>query len=567
MPKRLNDDLEEGEIFDDDEEFNNQQSNVTEYSSAVISEGTNLTIKCFQSLYHANSESLHSNNLEIPYQTAVFPEINGDNLKKDKSEIFDNYEENDKECFLDKRVVDEDQPDNELKVLNSEDELEYQSILSDESVDSDNDNNEFSDKIVCSGGIIAANEFHSRIAALTMDTEHITDRRNTKTNEDEMQTDLVEEVLVDDSWIFQSLGGDTEAVNVVEDEKQVHEGSNSQIKQIAELERKFAEEKENYVRNMYSLLVTARAQIAALKKENKKLEMKLQGNCTMNCPKCKHQICLRNNSLKPKYIKVLKGRCAIEMLFNNLEKMEEWLSANYLDINPDGLPVVLELPRKPTLTSTNSLLAPKTNSVRDIRRKSDKVTLTSSTHSVAKRQNTHSARTVNNFNKYSMKQCEKLSHVTRGEKTQDRSNINIAYSSCGKLEKWPRDRKRSGLDKCEEQQRHRILSVHISSDISFDRDQQRCFSSPTSGNFHKSCRNTKLNATKCMTSMPNRKGTDQEDQHPAIDSFRNRFEYRSPSVEYRRRPIRSPVCYKRIEENSYRNCRNRSRPEGIRSLE
>lgn len=79
----------------------------------------------------------------------------------------------------------------------------------------------------------------------------------------------------------------------------------------------------------------------------------------MNCPKCKHQLCLRNNSLKPKYIKVLKGRCAIEMLFDNLGKMEEWLAANHLDINPDGLPVVLELPRKRTLASTNSLLAPK----------------------------------------------------------------------------------------------------------------------------------------------------------------------------------------------------------------
>lgn len=98
------------------------------------------------------------------------------------------------------------------------------------------------------------------------------------------------------------------------------------------------------------------------KKGNILVEMiiyRLQGNCTMNCPKCKHQICLRNNSLKPKYIKVLRGRCVIEMSFDNLEKMEEWLAANYLDINPDGLPVVLEVPQKPTLTSTNSLLAPK----------------------------------------------------------------------------------------------------------------------------------------------------------------------------------------------------------------
>lgn len=70
----------------------------------------------------------------------------------------------------------------------------------------------------------------------------------------------------------QLAGSDTKPVSVT-DEKQIHEG-NSQAKQIIELEKKFAEEKENYVRNMYSLLVTARAQISALKKEITKLEMK-----------------------------------------------------------------------------------------------------------------------------------------------------------------------------------------------------------------------------------------------------------------------------------------------------
>lgn len=71
------------------------------------------------------------------------------------------------------------------------------------------------------------------------------------------------------------IGGDTEAVDVVKDEKQMLcEESNNQAKQIVELGKKFAEEKENYVRNMYSLLVTARTQIAALKKENEKLKMR-----------------------------------------------------------------------------------------------------------------------------------------------------------------------------------------------------------------------------------------------------------------------------------------------------
>lgn len=64
-------------------------------------------------------------------------------------------------------------------------------------------------------------------------------------------------------------------MDVARNKKQMlHEESNSHTKQIVELERKFSEEKEHYVRNMYSLLTTARTQIAALKKENDKLKMK-----------------------------------------------------------------------------------------------------------------------------------------------------------------------------------------------------------------------------------------------------------------------------------------------------
>lgn len=80
--------------------------------------------------------------------------------------------------------------------------MECQSNLDDESED---DNSAFSDEIVCSEGIIAASEFQSKMAALTMDAEYITDG-NTLADENEMQKDLVEEVPVDDGWIFQSLG-------------------------------------------------------------------------------------------------------------------------------------------------------------------------------------------------------------------------------------------------------------------------------------------------------------------------------------------------------------------------
>uniref|UniRef100_A0A1I7VBH4 Uncharacterized protein n=1 Tax=Loa loa TaxID=7209 RepID=A0A1I7VBH4_LOALO len=629
MPKSLSDDLEEGEICDD-EEIVIKQSNIAEYSNKAISERTNLTAECFQSSYLVSSGSLCSNNnLEIPYKSVVSSEINDDYLQvnsdeeekkaeEDKCEDFLCYEvdeEDNEECFLHHKIMDMDESEDELKVTNFQDELvEYQSNSDDELDYDDKDNSDFSDEIVCSEGIIAANEFHSKMAALAMDTEGGIDR-NVTANEDEMRTNLTEEVPVDDSWIFHSLDetprivvrgnetmdscmlpesegilkeqqaemdlskfevmidvtvpghlncADTETMDVVRDEKpMLYEGSNIYAKQIVELERKFAEEKENYVRNMYSLLVTARAQIETLKKENKKLEMKLQGNCAMSCPKCKHQICIRNNSLKPKYIKVLRGRFAIEMLFDNLAKMEEWLAANYLDVNPDELPVVLELPRKPTLTSTNSLLAPKTNSFNN-RRNTDKVAPTSSTvsqnpgsvHPVATRQNMELARASSNFSKHYAKQHEKLNHMTRDEKEQERVNSSTPYDSCGKREKRSHARKRSGSDKYEEQQRNRILSTYPSPDRSFDHDQRQRSSFSKSRSHHRSRLNTKLNVTNCMTSTSDRKLTDRKDQPTTINNFGNRFESRSPSREYCRRPVKSPVCNRPVKKSSYQNCRN-----------
>lgn len=83
--------------------------------------------------------------------------------------------------------------------------MEYQSNLDDESDDDDNDNSGFSDEIVCSEGIIAANEFRCKMAALAVNAEDRTNR-NATADEDEMRTTFVEEVPVDDSWIFHSLG-------------------------------------------------------------------------------------------------------------------------------------------------------------------------------------------------------------------------------------------------------------------------------------------------------------------------------------------------------------------------
>uniref|UniRef100_A0A8R1TKS1 Uncharacterized protein n=1 Tax=Onchocerca volvulus TaxID=6282 RepID=A0A8R1TKS1_ONCVO len=617
MPRSLTHDLEEGEICDD-EEIDINQPDVAEYSSASINERT----KCFQSLNHNSSKSLYSNNnSKIPYQSAIYSQINGDNLQasnnekeknettEDKSECFDDYEvneENDEEYL--------DESEDELEVTDFQDELvEYQSNFDEESDDDDED--EFSDEIVCSEGIISASEFHSKIATLAVDTEDRTDRNTT--GNIEVRRNSVEEVPVDDSWIFHSLDepsrivmrgnetmdscmlpgsegnlekqlaktdpskfeviidvtvsgnpncGDTETVGAITDEKQIlHEESNNQAERIVELEKKFAEERDNYARNMYSLLVTARAQIATLQKENKKLEIKLERNHTMKCPKCKHEMCIKNNLLKPKYIKVLKGRCAIEMLFDNLAIMEEWLAANYLDVNPDGLPVVLEIPRKPTLTSTNSLLAPKTNSVRDIRRDVDKVTPISSSvfrnlgsiSPIAMRQNIQPANAARVYNRHSMKQNEKLNHAMQSGKAQKSSSLSDAYDSCDNREKRSREKKLSGSDKYKEQQHHYIPSIHTSSDISFDHDQRRHF------NFSKSC-NSRMSHYDLNASMVNCNVRDQEHLSVATDSFGNRSEYRNPCIKYRRRRIRSPVNYRPTKENFYRRHRDHSRSNQIR---
>uniref|UniRef100_A0A5S6PIH6 Uncharacterized protein n=1 Tax=Brugia malayi TaxID=6279 RepID=A0A5S6PIH6_BRUMA len=586
MPKSLSDDLEEGEIFDSEETVINQ-SNVNEYSNNGSNERTNLTEKkCFQSLNYGHNGSFHSNNnLKIPDQSAICAESNEDNLEACNDEKEENmledihdYELNDEECFLDHWMIDEDELEDELNVANFQDELvEYHSNSDDDlDDDDDKDSSDFSGKIVCSERITAANKFHTKMKALAMDMESRTNKIAIG-DEKEMRTNLAKEMPVDDSWIFHSLGDDSKTMDVARNKKQMlHEESNSHTKQIVELERKFSEEKEHYVRNMYSLLTTARTQIAALKKENDKLKMKLQANCTMNCPKCKHQICLRNNLLKPKYIKVLKGRCAIEMLFDNLAKMEEWLAANYLDINSDGLPVVLELPQKSTLTSTNSLLALETGRIHDIHRNTSKVMPTSSSlpqkpesiFPVKRGQNIQTVRAASNFSKHSTKQYEKLNHVLQGEKGQERTSSSIAYDFYGKRKKRSHEKKRSGPNKCEEQQLHHILSTYTSPDGSLDRDQRRYFSSPKPYNSHVSHLNTKLNAEKNMTSMSNRQMADQKGQRTTINNLGNRFEYRSPSEEYRRESVKSSAYYRRADEGSYREYWNHSpRPSRIRSVE
>ena len=61
--------------------------------------------------------------------------------------------------------------------------------------------------------------------------------------------------------------------------------------------------------------------------------------------------------MKPKYVRVLRGRNALELQFGNFELLKQWLELNNLDINEDSLPVLFEVDRGPnTLASTRSLI-------------------------------------------------------------------------------------------------------------------------------------------------------------------------------------------------------------------
>ncbi|VDO14026.1 unnamed protein product [Brugia timori] len=71
-----------------------------------------------------------------------------------------------------------------------------------------------------------------------------------------------------------------------------------------------------------------------------------------------------------------------------------------------------------------------------------------------------------------------------------------------------------------------------------------------------------------MTSMSNRQMADQKGQRTTINNLGNRFEYRSPSEEYRRESVKSSAYYRRADEGSYREYWNHSpRPSRIRSVE
>lgn len=64
--------------------------------------------------------------------------------------------------------------------------------------------------------------------------------------------------------------------------------------------------------------------------------------------------------MKPKYLKIFKGRNAVELLFDNYQNLQKWLVLNNLD-EWDGFSFLNENSRRTyqTLESSGSLIAQK----------------------------------------------------------------------------------------------------------------------------------------------------------------------------------------------------------------
>ncbi|KAK6018777.1 hypothetical protein OSTOST_15614 [Ostertagia ostertagi] len=150
--------------------------------------------------------------------------------------------------------------------------------------------------------------------------------------------------LPDDYWIFEELGSSEDT-----------ERSSCFIEFVYHFQ--IHEKLRVYADNMRKLIITARKAIKDLKQENITLKRKLEASGLIECPACLfHFKPERKNRILPKYIKVFRGKLALEVEFSSLDEMSEWLTVNQLDENSDGLPTMLPDDRKLDLTTTGSLL-------------------------------------------------------------------------------------------------------------------------------------------------------------------------------------------------------------------
>ncbi|KAH7730170.1 hypothetical protein AAVH_02663 [Aphelenchoides avenae] len=118
-------------------------------------------------------------------------------------------------------------------------------------------------------------------------------------------------------------------------------------------------QKEQYARNMYSLIVTARRQLKEANDRIQLLEKRLKSSSVIRCPNCEKRFssdeCERC-ALKP-YPRIFAGKKTVELKFRDLDEMNDWLIHTGLDTDARGNPTwVREPPKTVTLTDVGSKL-------------------------------------------------------------------------------------------------------------------------------------------------------------------------------------------------------------------
>ncbi|WKX88090.1 hypothetical protein Q1695_008033 [Nippostrongylus brasiliensis] len=148
-----------------------------------------------------------------------------------------------------------------------------------------------------------------------------------------------------------------------------------------------------YANNMRKLIITARKQIKDLKQENTTLKHKLESSGLIECPACLFRFKPeKKHRVFPKYVKVFRGKLALEMEFQSLDDLTKWLTVNQLDEGPDGVPTMADCRvQKLDLTSTGSVLH---DLVKEEEKKRERIVISTRPRAVPTGKATRSVRTI-----------------------------------------------------------------------------------------------------------------------------------------------------------------------------
>ncbi|KAK0429334.1 hypothetical protein QR680_011327 [Steinernema hermaphroditum] len=117
-------------------------------------------------------------------------------------------------------------------------------------------------------------------------------------------------------------------------------------------------------RNLRALIIVARKRINTLKTQISSLNKRLEGSQAVKCPSCDHQFSTGiKNQLRPEYVRVMKGRLAVELQFADYTKLTDWLLLTGLHEDNAGAPVLqVAEPKVLTLEMVGSTLKIPVNS-------------------------------------------------------------------------------------------------------------------------------------------------------------------------------------------------------------